>query len=657
MLQRHRKGTILVLLGLAVMVSLALAFVLRFDFAVPSQHRDHAPFAFSLALLLKLAVFFVCGLHHGWWAWTDTRDLIQIVKVNFLASLAFTTAMLLHLGVNFPRSIYVLDFLICLFLIGGMRMTARIAKEIAFSLPGSGGGKELIIYGAGQAGASLAREIRLNPQLRYRVVGFLDDDPYKMGYAIAGHRVLGGGRDIVLIVGSLKRRGLNPEEVIISMPSATGRQVREAVAACRACGLKCRILPGVESLLLNQGLAGQVREIALEDLLGREPVHLDKGLIMGKLAGKRILVTGAAGSIGSVLCQQIASFRPSRLILFDQSESELFRIDLDLRSRFPDIKIVPIIGDICNVADLHAAIQQQSIHAIFHAAAYKHVPLMESHVVTAVQNNVIGTWNVARAAQEHGVESFVMISSDKAVNPTNIMGATKRAAERIVSSLNTEETCQTRFVSVRFGNVLGSSGSVVPTFRRQIASGGPVTVTHPEVRRYFMLTEEAVQLVLQASSMGHGGEIFVLDMGELIRISDLAVNMIRLAGLTPHEDIEIRYVGLRPGEKLYEEVISQDESTVPTSHDRIKIFLGPPLPHAVAHRWIEKLGSAIQERDELQAIRLLLEIVPEYQGSDSWKAHLVGQEASNQDLPEETMPGGSLIGHHPPGMRVHPPPP
>lgn len=631
-IRRYRKFLVLGLIAGAVLASLSLAFVLRFDFAVPAEHRQRALPALSLAMITKMLVFYLCGLHRGWWAWTDTRDMLKIVTANVLASAVFTTAVLSVYWVSFPRSIYFLDFLICLMFIGGFRMAARLTKEFAASSPREGEGREVLIYGAGWAGASLAREMRMNPELRFRVAGFIDDDHYKLGEWVSGHRVLGPGAKLRAIAERLRKRGVKAEEVIISMPSATGRQVREAVAACREAGLRCRILPGLPSLLLTQGLTRQVREIALEDLLGREPIILDKAAITERLVGKRVLVTGAAGSIGAVLCQQIASFHPAALILFDQAESEVFRVEAELRGRQTKTNLVPVIGDIRNLAEVEAAMEEHNVNMVFHAAAYKHVPMMEHHVLAAVRNNVLGTWNVAQAAYKHGVDTFVMISSDKAVNPTNIMGATKRAAELLVSSFNHNGLGQTRFVSVRFGNVLGSSGSVVPTFRRQIAAGGPVTVTHPEVRRYFMLTEEAVQLVLQASTMGNCGEVFVLDMGELIRISDLAVNMIRLAGLTPHEDIEIRYIGLRPGEKLYEEVIHEGERIVPTSHERIKVFLGQPLDPPVARHWVNRVSQAVTKRDEMEVIRHLLDIVPEYEPSGQWKARLVAAGAPGSGI-------------------------
>lgn len=584
-----------------------------------------------------MLVFIAGGLHRGWWAWTDTRDLLKILRVNIFASVAFAVAMISTLGTSFPRSIYFIDFLICLLLTGGLRLLARITKEMSHSPSKESSRKDVLIYGAGWAGASLAREMRMNAELRCRVIGFIDDNPSLLGESVAGHRVLGSGRNLIHVTERLKRKGVLVDEVIISMPSASGRQIREAVSNCRAASLNFRTLPGIANLLQGKGLTGQVREIAVEDLLGREPIRLDKTSISAKLKGKRVLVSGAAGSIGSVLCHQIAGFEPASLVLLDQAESNLFDIDLALRDRFPELEVIPEIGDIRNPADLESILREHRIQVIYHAAAYKHVPLMEDHAISAVHNNVVGTWNLAQAAHDCGVESFVMISSDKAVNPTNVMGTTKRAAELAVAAFNNLSEGQTRFVSVRFGNVLGSSGSVVPTFRKQIAAGGPVTVTHPEVRRFFMLTEEAAQLVLQASSLGNSGEIFVLEMGELIKIADLAANMIRLAGLTPHEDIEIRYIGLRPGEKLYEEVISKGESIVPTAHERIKVYLGKSLAYDVMSVWMERLRAAIEERDEVEIVQLLKEIVPEYQLSEAWKARIAREARPSRSIQVQTQ--------------------
>jgi len=600
-------------------VSIVVAYLLRFDLAVPSEHRHRIPLVAALAVGLKLLVFYASGLHHGWWRWTDTRDLLRLGGANFVASAVFAASLQFSQTLAVPRSVYVIDFVICTGLTAALRMAARIVREVALGEPVGRDRKNVLIYGAGAAGMALARELRINRDLKYRVVGFIDDNAALRGELLCGHRVLGPGREMIRIIQRLKRRGIVPDEVLISMPSATGRQIREAVSNCRASGLPCRILPGLGGLLKDRGLSGQLREISLEDLLGREPIRLDKAVISQRLKHRVVLVTGAAGSIGSVLCRQIAVFEPATLILVDQSESGLFQIDLEMRCKHPQVQVIPALVDIRNEADVRDLFRKHRVDVVFHAAAYKHVPMMETHPLSAVHNNVLGTWNLVREAWTAGAESFVMISSDKAVNPVNVMGATKRAAELVVSSFNGTGDTRMRCVSVRFGNVLGSSGSVVPIFQKQIAEGGPVTVTHPEVRRYFMLTEEAVQLVLQASTMGEGGEVFVLDMGELIRIADLAANMIRLAGLEPNVDIEIRYTGLRPGEKLYEEVISEGEHIVPTRHEKIKVFRGAKASREEIEVWVDRVKEAVRRRDEAEAVALLKELVPEYEPGELWR--------------------------------------
>lgn len=618
-IERHRRIAIAAMLAGAAAFSVVAAYLLRFDLSVPKAERQLIPLVAAVAVVVKLGVFFAAGLHHGWWRWTDTRDLLRLAAANFVGSAVFSALLLATQGRLVPRSIYVIDFVVCTAVTAGLRMLARITKELAMQEPRGRGRKQVLIYGAGAAGVALSRELRINADLGYRVAGFIDDNPLLRGEVVSGHRVLGAGRDLIRVQERLRRRGVVVDEVVISMPSATGRQVREAMSNCRAAGLPCRILPGLGGLLQGKGLMGQLREVAVEDLLGREPIRLDKAQISARLKGRVVLVTGAAGSIGSVLSHQIAMFEPGLLVLADQNESGLFDIEREMRNKHPQTRVAAAVVDIRNEGDVRDLFGRHGVEVVYHAAAYKHVPLMEAHPVAALHTNVLGTWNLARTAFEAGVRSFVMISSDKAVNPANVMGATKRAAELVVSSFNDLDGGRTRYMSVRFGNVLGSSGSVVPIFQKQIAEGGPVTVTHPEVRRYFMLTEEAVQLVLQASAMGEGGEVFVLDMGELIRIADLAANMVRLAGLEPNEDIEIRYTGLRPGEKLYEEVISAGERIAPTGHEKIKVFRGEAAEYKVVAEWVARARDAVQRRDEAWAVALLKELVPEYEVGELWR--------------------------------------
>jgi FlaA1/EpsC-like NDP-sugar epimerase len=521
-------------------------------------------------------------------------------------------------GPAFSRSVYLIDLLICFVLTVGTRLLVRLYYEGLLKTGRPNEVKRVLIYGAGAAGMTLIREIRSNHSLGYRVVGLLDDDKHKIGSNLMGVPVLGTGRQAAQIAERYQRRGRPFDEIVIAMPSATGQQMREALANCRATGVPCKTIPSVGGLLTGKVLTSQIRDVSVLDLLGREPVRLNQSLIRESIEDKVVMVTGGAGSIGSELCRQVASFKPSRLIVFERAESDLFRIHYELVNRFPDVRIVPQIGDIRERHLVEQVIRTYRVESMFHAAAYKHVPMMEAHLLEAVKNNVIGTRHLAEAAYSNGVSSFLMISSDKAVNPTNVMGLTKRVAELIVGSMHTSSS-GTKFVSVRFGNVLGSNGSVVPLFKEQIAAGGPVTVTHPEMTRYFMTIPEAVQLVLQASTMGKGSEIFVLDMGEPVRIVDLARNMIRLSGHEPESDIDIRFIGLRPGEKLHEELITEGENIAGTYHEKIRIFHGPQKNHEFMARWLDELEELIGCQNEAGVLEHLHQLVPEYQPGEGWR--------------------------------------
>jgi FlaA1/EpsC-like NDP-sugar epimerase len=597
-------------------VALLGALLLRYDFTPPQSIAAVLLIAIPALLVTKGLVFYSVGLHRSWWHVADMADVLQLLKANIIGSAAFTLAGVLLLQTRLPRSIYVLDLLLCLLLMAGIRFHIRVVRELVQSIRGRAGRTRILIYGAGSAGMILLREIQSNPKLGMQVYGFIDDDPKKIKSVIRGVRVLGRGRDVPRVVERAGGRGIELREIVIAMPSATGREMREALANCKSAGLTCKTIPGLGELLSGKVLSAQVRNISVTDLLGRDPVQLEEALISGKLRNKSVLVTGGAGSIGSELCRQIPNFSPERLVIFDQAESDLFRIEMELRQRFPNLQLIACIGDIRDYASVREVMSRHSISVVFHAAAYKHVPMMEANVVEALANNVIGTWNLARAADRHGVETFVMISSDKAVRPTNIMGASKRAAEQVVKWIG-KSAVGASYVSVRFGNVLGSNGSVVPIFQQQIAAGGPVTVTHPEMRRYFMTIPEAVQLVLQASAMGKRDEVFFLNMGEAVRITDLARNMIRLAGFEPDEDIEIRYIGTRPGEKLCEELILDSEHIQPTHHDKIKILRGTDVESSSVDAWIHELLNLLEQREENVLISHLAEFVPEYQPARS----------------------------------------
>jgi FlaA1/EpsC-like NDP-sugar epimerase len=611
---RHRRILIGLLHAAIVSASVTGAFLLQFAFAIPKPELQNLTAAVWIAVAVKIAVFLLAGFDRGWWRYVSVADVYTVLIGNFAASGLFGLISHAAMGPVLPRSLYVIDFLICFFLTAATRFSVRlyyesIAKELSREHK-----KCVLIYGAGAAGVTLVREIHSNPALAYRVVGFLDDQRGKRHAVFAGVPVFGSGRDAPRIVERYRRGSSRVEEIVIAMPSATGRQMREALANCRAAGVPVKTIPGMGELLTGKVLTSQIRDVSVLDLLGREPVQLDETLIRSSIQGNSVMVTGGGGSIGSELCRQIAGFRPSQLVIFERSESDLFRIHNELMARFPDVEIVPRIGDIREFARVEETLRCHSVRSIFHAAAYKHVPLMETHVLEAVKNNVLGTRNVVNAALRCGVSDFLMISSDKAVNPSSVMGLTKRIAELIVNGMPPpREGSGTKFVSVRFGNVLGSNGSVVPLFMQQIAAGGPVTVTHPEMRRYFMTIPEAVQLVLQASTMGSGSEIFVLDMGEPVRIVDLAQNMIRLSGR--EAGIEIRFVGLRPGEKLFEELLTEGENILPTYHEKIRIFRGPRKDPAEMDAWLTGVEALMAPGDEAGLMRRMVELVPEYRSS------------------------------------------
>jgi FlaA1/EpsC-like NDP-sugar epimerase len=449
------------------------------------------------------------------------------------------------------------------------------------------------------------------------VVGIVDDDPGKVGLVLDGKRVLGTGEALEALV-----RKHAVKRVLIAIPSASGQQMVRILKFATDAKVEYKMVPSLGELVQGTELGKQIREVAVEDLLGRKLVHLDLDRIRERIQGRVVMVTGAAGSIGSEICRQIAPFRPLAIVGFDEAETPLFHIDKEMTKRFPYVPFHPEIGNITSRATLKRVMQHFHPSILYHAAAYKHVPLMEKHVFAAVETNIFGTWNVARAAAEHGVDDFVMISTDKAVRPTSVMGATKRTAELLIRALQMEGG--TKFVAVRFGNVLGSNGSVVPVFKEQIAAGGPVTVTHPEMTRYFMTIPEAAQLVLQAFSIGKGGEVFVLEMGKPVKIVDLAKNLILLSGLQPERDIEIQFTGLRPGEKMFEELNLQDEHLLPTSHAKIRSYVCHQNLDAMQIKAsLHRLQAVVEGQDIARLVLLLKELVPDYNpGSELLKTAL-----------------------------------
>jgi FlaA1/EpsC-like NDP-sugar epimerase len=602
----HRPAVWAAQIGIFALSGIA-AFLLRFDLGLPPGHMRHLAYALPIWVGVKTVVFRVAKLDRGWWRYVSVADLLQVLLGNLAGSTLSWVVILCIAPAGFPRSIFPLDLMICFLGTAGIRMIVRMTAEATANGRNGVAEKSTLIYGAGEAGVTLLRELQRNPKLPYRVRGFLDDWPGKKGVGILGVPVLGGGDQIDALVTKN-----NIDTILIAIPSATGAQMTWILERCCAAGVEYKTIPGLGEVIEERGLVGQIREVAVEDLLGRNPVRLEEDQIRGRLEGKVVLVTGAAGSIGSELCRQIARFNPAGIVGFEIAESPLFEIDRDMRQAFPAIPFYPEIGSIQSRTRLDEVLCRYSPAIVYHAAAYKHVPMMEAHVFEAIENNVFGTYNVAMAAAEHGVEDFIMISSDKAVRPTNVMGATKRIGELLLLEL---QNGRTRYVAVRFGNVLGSNGSVIPIFKKQIATGGPVTVTHPEMRRYFMTIPEASQLVLQASTMGHGGEIFVLDMEAPVKIVELARNLILLSGLRPDEDIKIEFTGTRPGEKLYEEVNSMDEDTLPTRFEKIKIFTGNGLPSAGMEPHLEALRHICERRDVPGLVLTLKDLIPEYNPS------------------------------------------
>jgi FlaA1/EpsC-like NDP-sugar epimerase len=582
------------------------AFALRFDLRIPTSEHHHLWFALAVWLTVKSVVFRWLKLDRGWWRFVSMDDLIRIAIGNFVGSLAAFFAIRFWGSPGFPRAIYLLDFFLCFLATAGIRAAVRILREGRASAVGQND-KRTLIYGAGSAGVILLREIRNNLKLPYHVVGFIDDRADKQGLRISGVQVRGSGEEVKTLV---ERHGV--ETILVAIPSATGNQMTRILRFCHAAGVECKTIPGLDEVIEGNGLANQIREVSVEDLLGRIPVQLEENQIRGALEGKVVLVTGAAGSIGSELCRQIARFHPARIVGFDAAESPLFEIDREMKLKHPQIPFHAELGSIQDRSRLDEVFSQFRPSVVYHAAAYKHVPLMETHVFEAITNNIFGTFNVATAAMGYGVDDFVMISSDKAVRPTNVMGATKRIAELLLLGL--QNGC-TKFVAVRFGNVLGSNGSVIPIFKKQIAAGGPVTVTHPEMRRFFMTIPEACQLVLQAGAIAQGGQICVLDMGEPVKIVDLARNLILLSGLRPDEDIKIEFTGMRAGEKLYEELSSMLEDTVPTAHDKIRIFVGSGMAAHDIQSWLDSLDEICTARDTARLVVALKEMVLDYNPS------------------------------------------
>jgi FlaA1/EpsC-like NDP-sugar epimerase len=588
------------------------SFLLRFEFDVPDSYLAPAMLWVTVSLVIRLVVFAWFGMFAGMWRYTGTRDLAALAKSATLSTLIFAVFLVLGGYHSYPRSILVIDFMLTMLLVGGLRFGVRSLWQLAatVSQKREGAIRRVLIVGAGNAGESLVREMQKTHGGRYEVVGFADDDPTKRGVRIHGVPVLGPIDEVAALIERHK-----PDEVVVAIPSASGRAMRRIVDLVKTGSVAIRTMPGIDQLIDGRVTINQLRSVNIEDLLGRDPVRLDTQSIASLIEGRVVLVTGAGGSIGSELCRQVVRFNPSKLVLVERSENALFEIHRELVHKGGTRGVFPCMADITDEARMRRVFGDHQPQVVLHAAAHKHVPMMEENPGEALKNNVGGTRTVATLSDEFKVDRFVMISTDKAVNPTSVMGATKRVAELFIQALS--QRSKTRFVAVRFGNVLGSAGSVIPIFKEQIAAGGPVTVTHPEMKRYFMTIPEASQLVLQAATMGNGGEIFVLDMGEPVKIVDLARDLIRLSGLAPEKDIEIRYTGLRPGEKLFEELSTADEMAEKTRHPKIFIGKLPPVP---LERVAQEVGAMVDRangaslRDCVDRLRAL---VPELQRDET----------------------------------------
>jgi FlaA1/EpsC-like NDP-sugar epimerase len=601
LLLKLRRPIIIALHLALVIFAYIFAFYLRFDFQITNSYWQLISKTLPVLVCIKMIILGYFGLYSGLWKYASIDDIWRILKANVLATLCFIFAVFFfHSLSGFPRSIFALDFILCFCFISGIRFGNRLVRE-KFRPQHRIKRKKALIVGAGEAGVMVLKESQINPKTNIEIVGFIDDDRRKKGLRIQGVNILGACGNIPAIV---EEYGV--EEIIIAIPSAKGEEIRGIIAHCKVPSVKIRIVPGLQKIISGD-LEVKPREIKPEDLLGRETVMINEKEIKDYLFEKVVLVTGAGGSIGSALCRQIVNFSPREILLFDHNENDVYYLGIEFLTKYRHIKFKTIIGDVRDIGLLKSVFSLYKPEIVFHAAAHKHVPLMEENPAAAVKNNIIGSRNLIYAANHYKVERFIFISTDKAVNPTSVMGMTKRIVEMILQSK--AKISRTKYMAVRFGNVLGSDGSVIPLFKRQIEEGGPLTITHPEVKRYFMSINEASQLVLQAGSMGKAGEIFILDMGEQIKILDLAKEMIILYGLKPDEDIKIEYIGLRPGEKLFEETLLNTEKDKATKADKIYIAELDAFDSRLLRKRIKDLERVANVMDSAAVVKRLQEII------------------------------------------------
>jgi len=605
---RNRRFAIIMTQTLLIPLAYYCALLLRFDFANPELWQDIFFKTVPLLIVCRLVFFYYIDLFSGWWRYVDFEDIVKIGNAVVFSSLLFIACIVFIFGLHgFPRSVLILDPVLMFLALCGIRMVARFLRQKIEHHRAKGTAKRVLIMGAGNTGVTVLKEIKNSPVLNLVPVGFADDDISKKGVRIKNLSVMGTHEDIPEIA-----RTHNIDEVLIAVPSAPYHQIKKILAVCEDAGIAYRTMPGIADIIAGQTFISNMRDVHPDELLGRPKVSFesDRERLREEIENKCIFVTGAGGSIGSELCRQIALFNPSSLIMYERDESHLFYIDHEIRKKHPDLNVVSIIGDILNRQKFAHLLSAHQPDCIYHAAAYKHVPLMETQPAEALTNNVIGTKIISELAIQYEIPKFVFISTDKAVNPSSVMGTSKRMTEKL---LQTHSNTPTRFISVRFGNVIGSSGSVIPLFKKQIAEGGPVTVTHPDVTRFLMTIPEAVHLVLLAGSLGRGSEIFLLDMGKPARIADLAKSLIELSGLKPDKDIAINYIGLREGEKLHEELYWEGEDIFPTAHKKIRRLDKTDfnyLHYTIQVQELEKLLTGGHPADQ-KLFSIMCEMVPE----------------------------------------------
>lgn len=630
-LVRHRTVLIIGLYALVAACSLWVAFLLRFDFKLEAQYQKLFWLHLGWVMVAKLVLMALAGQFRGLLTFFGVRDAFWIGMASFsFASLLILVIYVFNLPGLLPRGVVFIDAAVFTGSMGALRLTLRVWGEYQSNRAGTH--RELVpvaVIGAGEVGAKLIEELRRKPKMGLDPVVVFDDNREKWGLKLHGVPIIGAPETLA---DEAKRYGIH--EVLLAIPGASNARMREIVRVCHTAHLQCVAVPSMEQLATGKVAVSQLKAVAIEDLLGRESIAMDPAIVLRSLQGQVVMVTGAGGSIGGELCRQVAACLPRQLLLVDQSEPSLFQIEQELLEYFPAEMLRPLVANILDEPRLRSIFAEYRPHVIFHAAAHKHVPLMEAQPGEAIKNNAFAARLLVQMASEFGVERCILISTDKAINPTNAMGASKRMAEIYLQSWQHEQTGNTRFAAVRFGNVLGSSGSVIPIFKKQIAAGGPVKVTHPEMVRYFMTIPEAVGLVLRSGAMAAGGEIFVLDMGKPVRIMDLAKQLIELSGLTVGRDIEILVTGLRPGEKLFEELSHAGENISKTSHERIMQFNGPVAPMEEVEHHFEEMRKMLPTSDPLSLKQQMKKLIPEYTVFEGRSDETAEAETNNAAVPE-----------------------